>query len=722
MPASDPDSVNCRTVLADRKLVPDEQIRLFCDILFMRFNVGEGLHDEYARTCYINRIRPQITKLRFPLARPHGVVRKLLLPEQSKYTYLCDIHCGLNADFVHQWFKFLALEVGARMEILRSSSQEHVGVYAWHSIIKPLTRLHKMWLTPEQVREAFGDFVETGFDPQITLIDAKRQADGCEACILARIAEHPNTLWALHTLIKSRITPESHERHPTRLRLLRLIDPWIQLYQDRYMTAAEVASMKQKEASNGLAEELYEKRQEIKLEQHRQRRAQRKLLDVRYSGSKKYKDLVKDLDEKALDENLYDAEHDIIDHYAALRASQRASALIVAGNIDAAASSSSVGTGPYLPYQSKSKASPASSSASATIRGQPYPSPYAPKSNMEYNKAYQDSRYSINTIRNNERALTRHSILQHVLMRWPHLKDKTAELDALIPHVRPGHSCVMGQGLNSGWTYRDHSLLPSGCPTPSPRLSQAGVIAEQVESRIVRALPDTDDTPPTHSGTTNKHFWSHTLPSLISELASQEDINRRSMHQYILKKWPHLKQNIPEIDRLIPHKRSGRWVRLDRELSCGLFKWRDYSGLLPPNGQEQLYGDTEGLMGSSDLSLSISEGREKEIETQGQRPQDQESRYTDIPVLDSPSFSSSRRASTISPVSTRNAGRSRSSTVSAVSSRSSYSAYYQRNGARGYANQPSNLRFEARLSRPFDEPAATGAERPEEAVHEERYR
>lgn len=454
MPASDPDSVNCRTVLADRKLVPDEQIRLFCDILFMRFNVGEGLHDEYARTCYINRIRPQITKLRFPLTRPHGVVRKLLLPEQSKYTYLCDIHCGLNADFVHQWFKFLALEVGARMEILRSSSQEHVGVYAWHSIIKPLTRLHKMWLTPEQVREAFGDFVETGFDPQITLIDAKRQADGCEACILARIAEHPNTLWALHTLIKSRITPESHERHPTRLRLLRLIDPWIQLYQDRYMTAAEVASMKQKEASNGLAEELYEKRQEIKLEQHRQRRAQRKLLDVRYSGSKKYKDLVKDLDEKALDENLYDAEHDIIDHYAALRASQRASALIVAGNIDAAASSSSVGTGPYLPYQSKSKASPASSSASATIRGQPYPSPYAPKSNMEYNKAYQDSRYSINTIRNNERALlasraTLHDIntntngMQHPTQYSPARPDEMAAFEGQNSRTRrPDTACT----------------------------------------------------------------------------------------------------------------------------------------------------------------------------------------------------------------------------------------------------------------------------------------
>lgn len=399
MPAADPESTNCRNVLTDRKIVPDEQIKLFCDILFIRGDAGEGFDDEYARKCYVNRTRPLITKLKFPLSKPPTVVRKLLLPEQSKYTRLCDVHAGLNADFVHQWFKFLALEVGARMEILRSSTREQIGAYAWDAIIKPLTRSHKIWLSSKQVREAFGDFVETDFDPKYSLIEATRQADGCEACILARVGTHINTVWALHTLVRSRITVESHARHPTRLRLLRLLDPWIQHFQDRYSTDTEVARLKQRDASIGLAEELYEKREEIKIEQHRVRRAQRKLLDVRYSGSKRYKKLVKDLDEKAIDDNIYDAENDIIDHYAALRATQRASALLVSGNVDAEASS--VGHTPYPRSKPEGKTSLAPPSVSTTARGQP--SPYAPKASVH--KAYLESRYSISTVRCSNLAL-----------------------------------------------------------------------------------------------------------------------------------------------------------------------------------------------------------------------------------------------------------------------------------------------------------------------------
>lgn len=526
-----------------------------------------------------------MTKLRFPLAKPHSVVRKLLLPEQSKYTYLCDVHSGLNADFVHQWFKYLALEVGARMEILRSSNREHIGAYAWDAIVKPLTRIHKIWLSPEQVQEAFGNFVESEFDPQYSLIDARPQADGCEACILARIGTHINTVWALHTLVKSRITLDSHARHPSRLRLLRLIDAWIQHYQERYSTDTEVTRLRQRDSSTGLAEELYEIREEIKIEQHRMRRAQRKLLDVRYSGSKKYKKLVKDLDDKALEDNIYDAENDIIDHYAALRATQRASALILAGSLDPEGHQPSAGHTPYPLYRNESKAS-------------------------------------------------------------------------------------------------------------------------------ISAIPQ--DTPSTLSETTTERFWDKTLPTMISALVSQGSTSRRSILQSILLRWPHLKADIVELDRIVPHRRSGQWKRADHAFYFDHMShptWRSYHGLTPPAQEETATTDpaaskeveTRTGWPLPDLSLT---GRNQVHHNGGIepdfycRPQDQLSRYTDIPVIDDGSVS-------------------RASVRSAASAASGYSAYYQRNGARGYPHHPSNLRFESRLSRPFDEPAAPPREDP---FHLERYR
>lgn len=394
MPASNVESVNCRHLLANRKHVPDDQISLFCDILRFKGDLGEGFEDEYTRRCYVNRLRPLLPKLRFPLAKPPSIVRKLLLPEQSQYTRLCDMHAGLNADFVHQWFKFVALEVGARLEILRSGGPEQVGEFAWENVIAPLTRLHKIWLSAEQVHEAFGDFSEVENDPQMSLIDVNHQHDGCEACILARIGTHINTVWALRTLIKSRISLESHSKHPSRLRLLRLVEPWIQCYQARYDNAPEEEPLriKQRELSTGLAEELYEMRKEIEINQHRQRRAQRKLLDLHYSGSTKYKKLVKDLEADAVNDSIYDAENDIIDTYAALRATQRASALL-------SASIAPNAEGQPLPEKDQSR----KAKSLGVTRGES--SPYLSKADLAYN----ESRYSVDTVRNNDRAILKGS-------------------------------------------------------------------------------------------------------------------------------------------------------------------------------------------------------------------------------------------------------------------------------------------------------------------------
>jgi len=622
MLTSDPDSVNCKNILADRKLVPDEQIKLFCDILFLHRDTGENLDDEYGRKCYLNRIRPLMVKLRFPLAKPHSVVRKLLLPEQSKYSYLCDVHSGLNADFVHQWFKYLALEVGARMEILRSSNREHIGTYAWDAIIKPLTRLHKIWLSPEQVREAFGDFVETEFDPQYSLIDARPQADGCEACILARIGTHINTVWALHTLVKSRITLESHARHPSRLRLLRLIDHWIQHYQDRYSTNTEVARLRQRGSSTGLAEELYEIREEIKIEQHRMRRAQRKLLDVRYSGSKKYKRLVKDLDDKAVDDNIYDAENDIIDHYAALRASQRASALILGGNFDSEAYPH-----PHPRYRSESRAS-----TPATTQGQrrlslspsPSPSPYAPKAHAD--RTYLESRYSTNTLRNNDRALLGADAAHHDLSAG------LASLD-LSPQYSPVNPAEMASFESRHRGTGPHRSASTVWPVEAHG-SRAVFRPHEREPRDVAKLRRCDTS--------------------TSADARRGHGEKGSRHEDRVA--PATARSHSQSHRAKPGKRTSD-PRARHRLTTDTLQVHNNAGPIEPDFYY--------------------------------RPQDQMSRYTDIPVIED--------------------GDQRDSTVSAASASSDCSAYYQRNGARGYANLPSNLRFESRLSRPFDEPAATPA-------------
>lgn len=383
MSSSRTDTINCKSILSDRKLVPDDQIRLFCAIL--QENTYGQLIRKADGSYETDKERPQWHKLKFPLSKPDPVTRKLFLPKQPEYTYLCKEHTWLNADFVHQWFKCIQLEVGARLEILRASTRENIGEYAWDNIIKPLTRLHRLWMKDADVRRVFGDFCHEGFESSIDMVDPSYQEDGCEACILKRIGSHINTLHALQCAIKGRISLESHARHPNRLRLLRIVEPWIDLLQKQH-EKAETPSQRQTQHRwiTGLSEELYEKRKELELERHRRRRAQRHLLETHHSNSVKYKQYIAALDDSAIDGSAHDAENDIIDSYAALRGAQRASVIasvdILAGNIPE-----------YPSYQVQEP----------TPRSEGKSSPYGPK----VDKAYIESRYSLDTTLNNDRVV-----------------------------------------------------------------------------------------------------------------------------------------------------------------------------------------------------------------------------------------------------------------------------------------------------------------------------
>lgn len=379
-------AINCKNVLADRKLVPDDQLKLFCQ--FLQDNHSGEVIRHPDGGYHIHKDYPQPHKLKFPIGKPDLITRKFFLPKQEDYTFLCNEHATLNADFVHQWFKFIQLEVGARLEILRASSREYVGAYAWDNVVKPLTRLHRIWMRDADVKKTFGKFCHEGFESTIDTIDVTYQEDGCEACILKRIGSHINTLHALRCIIKSRLSLESHAKHPRRLRLLRIVDPWIELLESKYGISEGTDQRKiQDRWITGLSEELYEKRKELELDRHRRRRAQRHLLEIHHSNSKKYKQYVKDLESSAIDGNFHDAENDIIDAYAALRASQKASVMasvdIVAGNI--------LDVPDFPSYQTQFQAVPTEGNSS----------PYGRK----IDKTYIESRYSIDTIRNNDRVI-----------------------------------------------------------------------------------------------------------------------------------------------------------------------------------------------------------------------------------------------------------------------------------------------------------------------------
>lgn len=325
------DIVNCLAILHSRKHVPDDQMKLFCEILHFRADLREDHYTEQGRARYRERIQPLFKGLDFPLCRPKYLT-KLILPKQSEYTHLCDLHRELNADFVHQWFKLLALEVGARLEDLRSSSEKTLGSYIWLHYIKPLTRLHKLWESPQRTQEAFGDFIEVGLKKDMYLIDARSQLDKCEACILARIGGHPQTIMCLRAIVKSRLTPESQERHRSRLRLLRLTENWLALWQltDLKRETTDYSSLWQKHLKENdlLAEDIWEKRKQLEIECQRNRKDLRhKLNQGNLEEAWKYEEVMIALDasEKAGKNCIHDAENDIIDTYAALRSTQRTS-------------------------------------------------------------------------------------------------------------------------------------------------------------------------------------------------------------------------------------------------------------------------------------------------------------------------------------------------------------------------------------------------------------
>ena len=200
----------------DRNVLPDLLLELFCDLLCLDIQHGEGLVGETARQTYQKRLRNQTQHLNYPIGRRKVVPEAKQKPDE---TGLCELHACLNADLVNAWFKYLWLEVGPRLSTL-------IGPHAyneelWEAYVYPVSRL-VVFFRPEH------PFINPALEHRNPdLMDVKLEASSCQACTLTRIGSHRPTLYTLLAVIRSRISHESHQKHPDRLRLTRLVNCWL---------------------------------------------------------------------------------------------------------------------------------------------------------------------------------------------------------------------------------------------------------------------------------------------------------------------------------------------------------------------------------------------------------------------------------------------------------------------------------------------------------------
>lgn len=237
-----------REILADKSIVSDEQMQIFARVLFFDQRLSEGPTNQICRTRYQRRVTPLVEQLVWPLSKP-SLLQKLLLLRQVNSTHLCELHEQLNGMIVHSWFKMLSLEVGKRLEALRMAQTDDVEI---QSVISALTDVRRVWLESD------------------TGLSGSFQRDRCEACILAQVASDEAAVLALRAAVKSRQSREQQREHPSRLRLLRLINGWL----SELVTDPDIVR-----ANTELSERMYALRYHSEASRHHRRRGRREQHD-----------------------------------------------------------------------------------------------------------------------------------------------------------------------------------------------------------------------------------------------------------------------------------------------------------------------------------------------------------------------------------------------------------------------------------------------------------
>ncbi len=232
------------------------------------------------------------------------------LPSPGVESKLCLLHRPLSTSLIHEVFTLLSLEVGHHC----NSMTQH---NSWLSTtqnrtIQQLRELHSLWLPEQTYRETFMASPKSNWS---------HQKSGCEGCILTRIGSDLQIVASLRALLLSRRqTAKKGKSPPT---LLKFVDGWVVGLCGKGERAREIMQGSEMEG-----EELKIVRKRIWGEKKdKKKRAKGKGVEAQSAegkGDPEDNGKAEELEQEAYDS---DYEHEIIDHYAALRSTLRTPAI-----------------------------------------------------------------------------------------------------------------------------------------------------------------------------------------------------------------------------------------------------------------------------------------------------------------------------------------------------------------------------------------------------------
>ena len=259
------------------------------------------------------------------LKKPNALLG-LLKPYAKGREPLCTLHQGLHPKIVHSVFTLLALEVGFHLN--KVASHEHLLTESQVERVWRLRLLHLLWLDVSTFEETFGRSASGPWE---------FETNKCEACILTRIASNFESICDLRALILSRMSRRQIRRHgEPRLKV------WVDYWMDNIMksglpplfripeTGGRPQTFEDALQQNIVdGSELKDARKKIFHHRHAEKKSRRaSTMDDSGSStaaeSPDHQRPVSATQERIengddINQDRYDAELDIVDHYAALK-------------------------------------------------------------------------------------------------------------------------------------------------------------------------------------------------------------------------------------------------------------------------------------------------------------------------------------------------------------------------------------------------------------------
>ncbi len=255
---------------------------------------------------YGERVTNTIARLPFDLKHRSRLSNLLSmnLPSPAVESKLCLLHRPLSTSLIHEIFTLLSLEVGHHCN---SMTQHNAWLSApQNRAIQQLRELHSLWLPEQTYKQTFLESPNSNWS---------HQKSGCEGCILTRIGSDLQIVASLRALLLSRRqTVKKRKSPPT---LLKFVDGWVVGLCGNGERAREIMQGSEMEG-----EELKIVRKRI-WSQKKDKKKRGKGQGVEADGMGGAEESGKAEEEMEQEEYNSDYEHEIIDHYAALRSSLR---------------------------------------------------------------------------------------------------------------------------------------------------------------------------------------------------------------------------------------------------------------------------------------------------------------------------------------------------------------------------------------------------------------